>query len=184
MVTVAISGLHGAGKSTAARNLAEELDLRYVSAGMVFREMADERDMNLTEFSNYVEKNPEVDEEIDRRTAEEAEKDNVLIDARLAAWFAEGADIRVLLIAPLEERVKRICEREDRDYGEVMEETVSREESEKERFLELYNIDLDDYSVFDLILNTDKFDESETVRILKLAINTVSEQVETRDQDE
>ena len=175
MVTVAISGLHGAGKSTAAKNLAEELGLRYVSAGMVFREMAKERDMNLTEFSDYVEKHPEVDEEIDKRTAQEAERDDALIDARLAAWFAEGADIRILLIAPLEERVRRICDREDRPYEEVREETVSRERSEKERFKELYDIDVDDYSVFDLILNTDQFDEEETVRILKLAIETVSD---------
>ncbi len=175
MVTVAISGLHGAGKSTAAERLSEELGLRYVSAGEVFREMAEERNMSLTEFSDYVEDNPEVDEKIDRRTAEEAEKENVLIDARLAGWFAEGADIRILLVAPLEERVRRICERENRPYEEVKEETVAREKSEKERFREFYDIDVDDYSVFDLVLNTDKFDKEETVEILKLAIETVSD---------
>ena len=174
MVTVAISGLHGAGKTTAAEALAEKLDLRYLSAGMVFREMADEREMDLKEFSDYVEKNPEIDRELDERTAEESKKDDVLIDARLAGWMADEADLKILMIAPLDERVKRIAKREDRPYDEVMEETVSREDSEKKRFKELYDIDVDDYSVFDLVLNTGKFDKEETLEILQLAVESVS----------
>ncbi|MBS3815253.1 MAG: nucleoside monophosphate kinase, partial [Hadesarchaea archaeon] len=94
MPIITVSGLHGTGKSTAARKLAEEFDLRYVSAGEVFREMARERDMTLEEFSEFVEENPEVDEEIDQRTAREAEKDDVLIDGRLTGWMAEDADVR------------------------------------------------------------------------------------------
>lgn len=175
MVTVAISGVHGAGKTTAAEALADRLGLRYVSAGSVFREMADENGMSLTEFSNHVEENPEIDKRIDERTAEEAEKDDVLIDARLAGWMADEADIKILLTAPLDERVERISEREDRPYEEVKEETVKREESEKKRFKEFYDVDVEDYSVFDLILNTGKFGEKEMIQLLENAIKMVSE---------
>lgn len=170
MVTVAISGLHGTGKTTAAKALSDKFDLRYVSAGSVFREMAEEKGMNLKKFSEYVEENPELDRDLDERTAEESKKDDVLIDARLAGWMAEGADIRILLIAPLEERVERISRREDRSYEEVMDETVAREKSEKERFKELYDIDVDDYSVFDLVLDTGKFNKDEMIEILELAV--------------
>ncbi len=174
MVKVAISGLHGTGKSTAAKALADKFNLRYVSAGEIFRKMADEKDMSLSEFSDYVEEHPEIDKEIDERTAEEAKKGNVLIDARLAAWMAEEADIRILLKAPLEERVKRISERDGRPYEEVKKETVTRERSEKKRYRELYGIDADDYSVFDLVLDTDKFRKNEMIRLLELAVKTVS----------
>lgn len=174
MVTVAISGLHGAGKTTAAKKLSEKFNLEYISAGGTFREMAEERGMSLKEFSNYVEENPEIDKKIDQRTAEKSEKDNVLIDARLAGWMAEGADIRILLIASREERVRRIAGREDRDYSEVKDETLNREKSEKERFKEFYDIDIDDYSVFDLVLNTGKFDEEETFQVLQFVVNTVA----------
>lgn len=170
MVTVAMSGLHGTGKTTAAKALSDKFDLKYVSAGSVFREMAEEREMDLKEFSDYVENNPELDRELDERTAVESRKDDVLIDARLAGWMAEGADVRILLIAPLEERVKRISDREDRPYDEVMDETVSREESEKERFKDLYDIDVDDYSVFDVVLNTGEFNKEEMIEILELVV--------------
>lgn len=170
MVTVAISGFHGTGKTTAAKALAETFDLEYVSAGSVFREMAEERDMDLAEFSSYVEEHPEIDEKIDRRTAEKAEENDVLIDGRLAGWMAEGADTRILLTAPLEERVQRISEREDRPYEEVREETLAREKSEKERYMDLYDIDVDDYSVFDLVLDTENFDEEEMIQLLELSV--------------
>lgn len=175
MVTVAISGLHGTGKTTAAKALSKEFDLRYISAGDVFRQMAEERDMSLSEFSNYVEDHPEIDKEIDQRTAEEAKKDGVLVDARLAGWMAKEADIRILLTASLEERVKRISDREDRSYDEVMEETRAREKSEERRYKDIYDIDVEDCSVFDLVLNTEKFGEEEMIRVLKLVVELVSE---------
>ncbi len=174
MVTVAISGLHGTGKTTAAEELAKMLDLRRVSAGSIFREMAEEKGMSLSEFSEYVENNPEIDRKIDERTAKEAEKDDVLLDARLSGWMAEEADIRILLTASLEVRVRRISERDERPYDEVKEETLSRERSEKKRYRELYDIDVDDHSIFDLVLNTEKFNEEEMIQLLKLAIELVS----------
>ena len=39
-LVVTISGLHGSGKSTYAKALAEEFRLRYVSAGQLFRDIA------------------------------------------------------------------------------------------------------------------------------------------------
>ncbi|KXB05803.1 hypothetical protein AKJ51_04760 [candidate division MSBL1 archaeon SCGC-AAA382A20] len=174
MVTVAVSGLHGTGKTTASKALAKRFDLRYVSAGEVFREMARERGMSLKRFSDYVEEHPEIDEKIDDRTAREAEKDNVLIDARLAGWMAEGADLRILLTSGLEERVQRISKRECRPYEEVKRETIAREKSEKKRYSEHYGIDVDDHSVFDLILDTGKFNEEEMIKILEHAIKLVS----------
>ncbi len=175
MVTVAISGLHGTGKTTAAKALAKRLDLRHVSAGSVFREMAEEKGMDLSEFSKYVEEHPEIDKEIDERTAKEAEKDDVLLDARLSGWMADEADIKILLTAPLEVRVERIANRDGRPYEEVKEETVAREKSEKKRYKELYDIDTDDHSIFDFVLNTEKFNEEEMIQLLELGIKLVVE---------
>lgn len=173
MVKVAISGFAGTGKSTAAKALAERFDLEYISAGQVFRKMAEEKDMDLIEFSDYVEENPEIDKKIDDRTVEEAQKDDVLIEARLAGWMVEDADINALLVAPLEERVRRISSREDFSFEEAMKETKAREESEKQRYKEIYDIDVTDYSVFDLVIDTKKFNKKATLEILELAIKQV-----------
>lgn len=173
MVVIALSGLHGAGKTTVARALKERLNLGYLSAGEVFRRMAEERGMSLEEFTRYVEEHPEVDKQIDERTAKAAERGDVIIDARLAGWMAERADLKVLLTAPLETRVKRIAEREGRRYEEVLKETRERESSEARRFKELYGIDVSDWSIFDLVVNTERWGAEEVAGILEVAVKSM-----------
>lgn len=176
MVIIAISGLHGAGKTTAARALVRKFGLKYISAGTVFRQMAKERGMTLDEFSRHVERHPEIDRQIDRRTANAAKEGGVLIDARLAGWMAKGADIKILLTAPIELRVKRIARRERRRYEDVLAETKGRERSEAKRFKRFYGIDVNDYSLFDLVLNTGSWSARETARILELVLGFILKQ--------
>lgn len=173
MVVIAISGLHGAGKTTAARALVRKFKLRYVCAGSVFRQIARERGMTLDEFSHYAERHPGIDRMIDRRTAEAAREDGVLIDARLAGWMAKGANLKILLTAPLEERVRRIARREGRRFKDVFNETRKRELSEARRFKRFYDIDVNNHSVFDLVLNTKRLSSRETARMLELAVELV-----------
>lgn len=173
MVVIAISGLHGAGKTTAARALARKFGLKYVSAGTVFRQMAKEKGMALDKFSQYVERHPGIDRQIDSRTANFSKEDGVLIDARLSGWMAEGADFSILLTAPLKVRVKRIARRERRRYRDVLAETERRERSEAKRFKRLYGIDVNDYSGFDLMLNTEGWSVKEMNRVLELVLGFI-----------
>jgi len=174
MVVVAISGPHGSGKTTAAKSLSKRFkQLRYVCAGEIFRQQAEEREMSLCDFSKYTERHPEIDRMIDRRTVDAARGDKVLIDARLAGWMAKRADIKILVTAPLKVRVRRIARREGRRYRDVHLETLRRERSEAKRFKKLYNIDIYDYSPFDVILNTEHLSRYETARILGIIVDTV-----------
>lgn len=171
MVVIAISGLHGTGKTTGARHLAKKFKLKHVCAGEVFRQMAAERRMSLEDFSKLAERNPKIDLMIDKRTIREARGKRVLIDARLAGWMAKKADLKILLTAPPKIRVRRIAERENRGYREVLRETKTREASEAKRFKKFYGINTNDYSPFDVVLNTGRLSVGEMKKILEAIVS-------------
>jgi cytidylate kinase len=155
-----ISGLHGTGKSTVGRLLAEKLHLNYYSIGYAFRNLASEHDMSLEEFSKYVEKNPQIDKELDNKILKVgSEKDDLIIDSLLSGYLLKDiADYKILLKAPLETRVRRMMERDDESYQEKLRETKLREISEISRFKKLYGIDITNeglkQEIFDIIINT------------------------------
>ena len=58
---ITIGGLAGTGTTTTAEGLSEKLDIPYISAGFVFREMAAERGMTVLEFSEFAEGNDDIE---------------------------------------------------------------------------------------------------------------------------
>jgi cytidylate kinase len=174
MVVVAIGGPPGSGKTTVAKALLKRFrQLRYVSAGEIFRQLAEEKGKSLCEFSRYAESHPEIDRMIDRRTSDAAMDGKVLIDARLAGWMAKKADIKILITAPVKVRAKRIARREGRRYKSVLEETLKRERSEAKRFKKFYNIDVNNNSPYDMVLNTERLSRQETERIVGAVVDAV-----------
>ncbi len=155
-----ISGLHGSGKSTIGKLIAKALGIRYYSAGDAFRSLAKEMNMTLEEFTEYVEKHPEIDKKLDDKIVEIAKKGNVIVDSQLSGFLLKSiADLKLLLTCPLETRVKRMANRDGTSYEEKMNETILREKSELERFKTIYNIDLADIEkvkkTYDVILATE-----------------------------
>jgi cytidylate kinase len=169
-LVITVSGFHGSGRSTHAKKLAEAFNLRYVSSGTIFRQMAEERGVSLEEMSRLTEEDPELDRMIDERAIEESKKEGVVIDATLSGWMAHEPDLRIFLKAPFEARMRRIAKREGIPYEEAEKETRVREESERERFREYYGVDVTDLSIYDVILNTELYEPEGTARILKRVI--------------
>ncbi len=173
-LVIAISGLHGTGKSTFAQKLAKEYGLRYFSTGQAFRELARERNQSIEEFTLHVEKHPEIDKELDNRALEEAKKGNVIIESQLAGWLTKDiADVKILLTAPFDIRIFRMMERDHKTREEILQETRKREASEKTRYQELYDIDITDLSIYDLVINTSRWSIMEIIEILKHVINLI-----------
>ncbi|MFX0169858.1 MAG: (d)CMP kinase [Candidatus Hodarchaeota archaeon] len=170
-LTITVSGLHGAGKTTVAKALAETFNLRYVSGGMIFRQLAQEKGISLSELSQIAEKDPHIDQEIDARTQQEAEKGNVVIDAYIAGWIARRfTDLKIYLHAPQDVRALRIATREKRSIEEVLEETRVREDSEQHRFYEFYGIDVLDLRLYDVVLNTENINAVASIDICTTAV--------------
>lgn len=173
-VVIAISGPHGVGKSTVAKRIAELFNLRYISAGQIFREKCKASKLTLEEFSKLAETSIEIDQSIENKTFKEALKGNVVIDAQLAGWITRNIQsIKIYLTAPIEVRVRRIADRDHKPYDEVLMETLSREESEKKRFKAFYNYDLNDLTIYDMVLNTANLSVNGVIKIIEMYIREI-----------
>jgi len=171
LVKIVISGPPGSGKTTQAKLIAEHFNLEYFSAGRIFREIAEKRGFSLEELSILALRDPSIDVEVDRRTLQAAEKDNIVIDGHLAAWIVSDiVDFRIYVTAPLALRVLRIASRDRVPVEKALRETLVRETSQRWRFLEQYGIEIDDLSIFDLVINTKQVGIREAFEIIKKAL--------------
>ena len=170
---ITISGPPGSGKSTLSKILSVKLGLELVSMGDIFRKCAEDRCMSLEEFGLIAKCNEKIDHEIDEMQKKIAdEKDDIMIEGRLSGFLVD-ANLKVWLKAPLEIRAQRIAKRESKQVAKAMEETSEREECERERYLKYYDIDINDLSVYDIILDSSKWSPEELSGIVEIAVKSL-----------
>ena len=159
-----ISGKHGSGKSVIGKKIALALDIKYYSTGQAFRDLAKEMNMSLEEFTQYVENHPEIDQVLDKKIVDIAKKGDIIIDSQLSGHLLQNiADFKIMLKCPLETRVKRMADRDQTSYEEKIKETMVREKSEQERFKILYDINLEDNKIYDIIIETENLSIEEVL---------------------
>ena len=154
---ITVSGPPGSGTTTTSEHVAARLGVSLVPGGAVFRAMARERGMSLAEFGLYASDHPEIDVELDSRLAKRARDGEALIESRLAGWIArnEGLDaVTVYLECDPEVRAARVAGREQLAVSRALADNAERERVERARYLALYGFDLDDLSIYDLLLDS------------------------------
>ncbi|MHA1729053.1 MAG: (d)CMP kinase [Promethearchaeota archaeon] len=162
-MNICISGLHGTGKSSVAKLIANKYKLKYYSTGFMFRELAKEKELTLEQMSKKAEEDRNIDFELDNKIKEYVKKGNCIVDNQLSPYLLGNiVDLCVLLKCTKDIRMKRMAERDDTDINRKIKETLFREESEHKRFIKYYNVDLLDGNIilrtFDLIIDTTKLD--------------------------
>lgn len=166
---ITISGPPGSGKSTLSKILSVKLGLELVSMGDIFRKCAQDRCMSLEEFGMMAKCNEKIDHEIDEMQKKIAmENDNIMIEGRLSGFFVD-ADLKVWLKAPLEVRAQRIAKRECKSVTKALAETSEREECERDRYMNYYDIDIKDLSVYDIIIDSRRWSAQELSDIVEKA---------------
>ena len=171
---ITISGPPGSGKTTACNRLSEILGLKAVVFGKIFRELAAEKHLSLLEFGQLAEKDPSIDEAIDTKILEIArEHEDIILVSRLSAYMLSRNSIpafKIYLGASPEVRMSRIGVREGQSLEDAKRETVERQASEAKRYMMYYNIDINDMSVYDLVVNTDELDPDGVIDTILKAI--------------
>jgi predicted cytidylate kinase len=163
-VLVTVSGPPGSGTTTASRRVAQALAVELLPGGEVFRSMAAERGMSLAAFGAYAAEHPEIDVELDTRLAARARKGDVVIESRLGGWIAHHdglPSVKTWIDCDPRVRAGRVAGREGISLERALDENATRQAVERERYLAVYGIDLDDLSIYDLVLDSDALSPDE-----------------------
>jgi CMP/dCMP kinase len=164
---ISVSGPHGTGKSTYASRLARDLGIRHVSAGLLFRKIARENHVSLKDLGEKALEDFSIDKLVDERTIKEAEKGNVVVDGQLAGWvIKDRADLRIYLTAPEDIRLERIAKRDKLTIEDARAQTEHRESLQRKRYLNHYGYNVEDRSIYHLVLDTSLGSIDDTARVL------------------
>ena len=179
--SVIISGPPAIGKTTIAKGLANELNLKYLSGGDVLKEMAKDQGFNTdrddfwdTEagmsFLNIRKRNPEFDKQVDERLKKIFLNDNVIITSYTLPWLVRDG-VKIWLAGSQEASAKRMTIRDHISIESALEIVKKRYEENKMLYKKLYGFNFgDDLSVFDTVINTDGLGPDQVLDQAKKAV--------------
>ena len=160
MINITIAGDLGSGKSTVANHLISNINYRIESAGLIFRRLAEQHGMTAKEFNQFIESNPKYDNMVDDTIKEMGEKEeNIIFDSRLA-WYFVPKSFKIYMYVDVDTATERIFNDKGRvsesysDMATAKKEIIERRESEVLRYKTFYNIDINNYSNYDFIIDT------------------------------
>lgn len=166
---ITIGGNVGAGKTKLANKLAEALGYEELYIGGIFRKMAAEKGLSIEQFYMELKSDPALEQAVDHRQAMMMrEKDNLIVQGRIAWYFAKGSSFKtfnIFLAADATTGARRSGEREEnigRSTDEMVSLTAEREKTEYERYAMLYGIkDYRSPAHYDFVLDTSSLTEQE-----------------------
>jgi len=178
---ISFNGDHGSGKSTIAKKLAKELGYRRFYMGKIARNMAKEHNMSYAEFLELLKNNPSYDKKIDDYVINLGKKENNFIIESRTAWHFIPQSFKVYLRVEPTEGARRMFADYQRDNHRNNESTgiktvkdilaisKNRKEADDKRYKKLYNIDTNDMSQYDLVVDTTNLTKNEVLQIVKNA---------------
>lgn len=171
---ITISGPLGSGCSTTAKNIAINMSMDYFTAGKVMKAIAKERKLSEDELRTAMLTDPTTDYEIDKTQKIKSEEDKVVIDSKLGAWKVDRVDLKVYLHAPMRIRANRYSKKHKMPVTDAIKDIEEREKKDTQRFLKWYGVNIEDVSIYDLIINTEKWDSDGVLFIISKAIQRMS----------
>lgn len=157
---ITLSGELGSGKSTVANYLISKMPFKIVSAGLLFRQLAAKHGMSAKEFNEFIESDPRYDHYVDDTMAELGRtEEKIIFDSRMA-WHFVPSSFKIYLYVDVDTATERIFNDVGRvsetysDKATARQEIIDRRKSELLRYRNFYHCNLDDYSNYDLVVDT------------------------------
>ncbi len=159
---ITVTGDPGSGKSTFAKAVSQKLGYRLITTGNIFRQLAAERGISLTELNELAETQAEIDHEVDNYLKLlNQSTENMVLDSRMG-WFFVKECLKVRLTVDPDVAAHRIfkdtAELREKfsDIDTAIDEVERRKKSEILRYKKLYGVDISDVSNFNLVINTSR----------------------------
>ena len=159
-IKITISGELGSGKTVLSKLLCEKTDFKIISVGGIQRELAEKYGMTTLEFNQYMETHPEIDIDCDKKVVEYGLMNaNLILDSRLAWHFVPHA-FKIHLIVDINTAGSRIFNdkvrknEQNNDLQDTINKINSRKASECKRFREQYNVEIDNFDNYDLVIDS------------------------------
>lgn len=176
MVAVTISGHPGSGTSTLVDRLCHRLGWSKLNGGEVFRMVAEERGIELEEFSRLCDEEPEVDMSLDERLRfSMTEPDGPqIVESRLAGWWAHKLELeclKVWLQVSIKERARRVVIREGGDLDDAEKRINERQQADQKRYSNLYSLSLDELTPYNLIIEADSLNPEQVEQLVVSALS-------------
>jgi len=181
-IIICLAGLTACGKSTAAKRLAERYGLTYVSGGTALKDIAlkmgyKAKDKGWWEspegmrFLRQRQLDPTFDKQVDTQLLEWIERGDIVLDSWTMPWLAKKG-FKIWLEVPPKERAKRLAQRDSIRMEEAMRVIKEKDAKTKRIYESLYGFKLgEDYSPFDLILDSESLTSNEVFETLSLVID-------------
>src|SRR3989344_2185245 len=118
---ITISGLPGSGKSILARHISKVFNLEYICIGSIFKEIAKNENISVARLNQIAKKDPSIDKNLDQKQIELKNKDNLVLDSRLSAFFIPNS-IKIFVKANLKTRAQRISQRDKVSFEQALKD--------------------------------------------------------------
>jgi cytidylate kinase len=157
---ISVTGDPGSGKSTFAKAVAERTGYRLITTGNIFRELAAQMGISLTDLNERAERQAEIDAKVDDFLVSLNETtENMVLDSRMAWHFVRNT-LKIRLAVDPEVAAQRIfndpaaMREKFTSMGQARDEVTRRKVSEVLRYKTLYGVDISDHANFDLVIDT------------------------------
>jgi len=178
---ISFNGDHGSGKSTIAKKLAEALGYKRFYMGKIARNMAEDHGMSYAEFLDLLKTDPSYDKRIDDYVVSLGNnEDNFIIESRTAWHFIPQSFKVYLKVDPIEGAKRMFADyqndsnrdNESKDVKtmeDILNISRNRKKADDERYKKLYNIDPNDMSQYDLVVDTTNLTREEVLDTVQKA---------------
>jgi len=170
-----ITGHLGSGKTTICKLLNKNYNFEIVSAGSIMRELANSKGISILDFNKSLKNDESVDNYIDQAIVEKGknikENTNVIFDSRLAWHFLDDTFKIFIIVSPYEAALRTYLTRTSKDetyhsVEEAMNKLIDRRVVENRRYKLIYNVNCEDLSNYDLVIDTTFISPQEAVEII------------------